>query len=374
MNQKEISNAISNINAKYIQEAGNYSIRNKHILKKKNSVKKVLTWAAAFAICWMLLTQATNVQAVYQILYVISPEITQALKPVRMSCDDQGIRMEVLSASIHGNEAEVYISMQDLIGDRIDDTIDLIDSYRINCPFFNQASCHKISYDPNTDTATFLIHVTELDGEKSGGKKIVGDKITFTVRSFLSHKQEYHAEIPLDLSTANLEPPIQSNVNFRGYGGYIEKILDDNDPFAASSERNSLTMEENLAMEEKLPTLDYLVPSSDGIYVPVSGITITAIGFIDNRLHIQTYYENILETDNHGVLSLVDMDGKKVSAEVSISFWDSERCGSYDETVFLITPDEVGNYRLYGDFWAYNSLVNGNWQVTFPLEAEDGGD
>lgn len=402
MNKKEISNAISHISPKYIQEAENYSIYNRHIskkkiaennkpiskkknsinnkyfskkrnftsnryiIRKKNSVKKILTYAAVFAICMMLLTQATNVQAVYRILYFLSPEITQALKPVRISCEDQDIRMEVLSAYIHGNEAEVYISMQDLTGEHIDDTIDLFDSYSINRPFSSQASCNKISYNPDTCTATFFIHFTELENGKSSRKKIEGDKITFTVNGFLSHKQEYHATIPMDLSTANLEPQTQTNINFRGYGGYIEKIINDNDHFAPASESISFA-----SQTEKIPTLDYLAPLSDALCTPTPGVTITAIGFINRKLHIQTYYENIHETDNHGFLSLIDTDGNKVAAEVSISFWDAQRCGSYDETIFLISPDEISNYTLYGDFWTCSSLTYGNWQVTFPLEAEE---
>ena len=36
--------------------------------------------------------------------------------------------MEVISINIHENEAQIYITMQDLIGDRIDETTDLNDS------------------------------------------------------------------------------------------------------------------------------------------------------------------------------------------------------------------------------------------------------
>lgn len=104
--------------------------------------------------------------------------------------------MEVVSAYIHGNVAEIYITMQDLTGDRIDDTIDLYDSYSINSPFDSSASCERVGYDEKTKTATFLISITEC-----GNQKIAGDKITFSVKEFLSHKKNYSdIKIPLDLS------------------------------------------------------------------------------------------------------------------------------------------------------------------------------
>lgn len=337
MNKKDISYAIQSIHPKYIQEAGNISTKKYSTLKKTSPIKKTLVLAASFAIFFLLLIPATNVQAIYYFMYSISPELTQALKPVRRSCEDQGIRMEVISASIYENEAEIYISMQDLIGERIDETMDLFDSYQINHPFYSIASCNKIDYNPQTHMVTFLIHFTQLDGGK-----IEGDKVTFSVSSFLSHKQEYHATLPIDLSMASLTPQIQTEVQLRGMSGNFT---------------------------EQLESGPYLTPLSENIYEPISGVSITAIGFIDEKLWIQTYYTNILETDNHGYLTLKDSDGNQLSCSASVSFWDEERCGSYKEEIFSISADELNNYTLYGDFWTCNSLTEGNWQVTFPLES-----
>lgn len=58
--------------------------------------------------------------------------------------------MEVVSADIRGDTARIYITMQDLIGDRVDETIDLYDSYDIRLPFDGTGFCGKVGYDPNT--------------------------------------------------------------------------------------------------------------------------------------------------------------------------------------------------------------------------------
>jgi hypothetical protein len=67
----------------------------------------------------------------------------------------------------------------------------------------------------------------------------------------------------------------------------------------------------------------------------------------------------------------VNAEGDEISSEASVSFWDSERIGSYEEYIFDVTPSEINNYELYGHFWTCNSLTNGDWQVTFPLEYEE---
>ena len=109
------------------------------------------------------------------------------------------------------------------------------------------------------------------------------------------------------------------------------------------------------------------MPVAGGILSPVDGATITNIGFIDNKLHIQIYFEDILSYDNHGYIDLRDESGNKAEY-YSISFWDDEKVGSYDEIVYDISPEDIENYQAYGYFVVCKNRTKGNWQVTFPLE------
>lgn len=342
MKREDISNSIGNISTRHIQEAEIYHLDNISFVRRRFSAKKIVALAASFALLITLTLPglvAADVQKAYEILYAVSPRIAQELKPVRMSSEENGIKMEVISAYINGDEAHIYISMQDMLGDRIDETTDLYDSYSINRPFSSSATCERISYDEETKKATFLISITQW-----GQKEIGGKKITFKVDKFLSRKKEYHDKIPqIDLKAVNLSPKTQSNVNMRGW-----------------------SMSGDIS--EKPKYIDYLEASSEGSFSPVDGVTVTGVGFINGKLHIQIYYENILETDNHGYVYLVNAAGDEIKYEASVSFWDSKRVGSYDEYIFDVTPDEIQNCELYGHFWTCNSLTNGNWQVTFPLE------
>ena len=328
----KLIDAIGMIDDRKIRDAKSSTVRS-----RRTSWGKAASVAAAVLLCFTLSISAlaSAVDPVYQIFYSISPTLAQALKPVKLSCEDRGIKMEVISAAIYENEAVIYISLQDLTDHRIDETTDLFDSYRINRPFASAASCSFVSFDEETETAFFMIYISQMNNEK-----IKGDKITFAFSKFLSQKSKFDEELSeLDLSKVTTAEETQKPESIRGGGGMMD--------------------------------VDYgtacLVPVVGGILSPVDGVTVTNAGFIDNKLHIQIYFEDILTYDNHGYIDLRDEAGS--SAEnYSISFWDDERVGSYDEIVYDISPEEIEHYRAYGYFVTCKNRTKGNWQVTFPLE------
>ena len=40
----------------------------------------------------------------------------------------------------------------------------------------------------------------------------------------------------------------------------------------------------------------------------------------------------------------------------------------YQEFVFDISPEDLGDYTLHGDFYTAAARIDGNWSITFPLE------
>lgn len=343
MKSDELLESIGRIDDTLITEAKRVRHRN------KLGMGKYLIAAAVLLLCISATVPvlAAYVPGTYEILYMVSPAIAQKLKPVQLSCEDNGIRMEVLSASIEGDSAHIYIALQDLEGERIDETTDLFDSYRINRPFDCSATCQMVNYDDTTRTATFLISITQW-----GNVEIEGSKLTFSVDCFLSGKEHIAGVLPdIHLTEADFTPetrPVYDSL--RGY-----------------------TVPENVPEGELtgngLEKADYLVPQSSGIISPADGVAITAVGYIDGKLHIQTYYEDIHHTDNHGYLYLKDKNGTIIYPSYSVSFWDEEQRGSYDEDVFDISADALTDFSLYGEFWTCDTLIEGDWQVTFPLSS-----
>lgn len=309
------------------------------------SFRKPLTAIIAICICMSLAIPAfaATVEPVYQLMYMVSPSMAQFFMPVQKSDEDNGIKMEVVSAYIHDNAADIYITMQDLTGDRIDGTTDLYDSYSINRPFDSSATCQRVGYDEKTKTATFLILITE-----SGKQKIEGDKITFSVKEFLSHKKNYSdVRIPINLSSVTAAKGTQK-VSATGGGG--------KDCQTDTAEGKTIV----------------LTPSQALAGFPVDGIDLTAIGYVDDMLHVQMALNDRLKNDNHGSFYLKDAVGKKTGCNYNIYFTNQyehqEDRIDYCECVFDIPQKEMEHYSLYGDFVTSGMTTEGNWRVTFPLE------
>lgn len=292
-------------------------------------------------------TMAAKIPSFYNVLYEISPATAQFFKPVQRSCESQGIQMEVVASYIHEDTAEIYVSLQDLEGDRLSESTDLFDSYSIHTPFDCTSNCTLVSYDPNTKTATFLITI-----EQWGNADIVGDKLTFSVRELLGQKEEHKGTInDVDLGHITLNTSTQA-VSSRGMSG---------DEYVAENEYADSS------------TGVVVLKSNGRIASPTGGVALTGIGYIDGKLHVQVYYEDILKTDNHGFIKLINKNtGENIDCYGSVSFFDEEQRGSYTDYVFTNIPLEtLGEYALYGEFVTSSGSIEGDWSITFPLHTVD---
>lgn len=316
--------------------------------KRRHSIPylKPLIAVLSICVCFSLVMPvlAARVEPIYQLMYLVSPSVAQFFMPVQKSDEDNGIKMEVVSAYIHDNVAEVYITLKDLTEDRIDGTTDLFDSYSIHRPFDSSAFCERVGYDEKQKTATFLISIEEW-----GNQKIQGDKLTFSLREFLSHKKIYeNLPIPIELSTITASNHTQT-VELTGGGGLDYK------KYITGYTGTALIPEE---------------PKSE---FPVEGIELTAIGYVDGKLHIQTAVHDSLDNGNHGYFYLKDQNNNMIQCNYGFNFVNQyEQPGriDYSEAVFDIPQDQIGNYKLYGYFVTSGLKTEGNWRVTFPLEEQ----
>lgn len=336
-------------------------VRNAKLFTAKTRKKpvKLIVLIAAVILCITITVPvlAATVNPVYELVYRISPGLAQMMKPVQMSCEDNGIKMEVVSASVYENEAAVYISLEDLTDqNRIDETTDLFDSYSINQGFDSYSTCSYASFDKETGKATFLINITRADGNKIEGKKT-----TFDFTSFISKKSYYDGRLwELDLSKA-IEAKDTFTPEF--HGGSSGKDTD----FVSEWFCGKSGIEFDL---DYFAGTKCLVPVDGGIASPTDGVKISNIGFIDNKLHIQVYYEDTKNFDDHGFIDLRDKYGEAAEC-FDLSFDDDSEIGSYYEYIYNITPDEIEKYIPFGYFVTCKNKTDGFWQVTFPLEDKE---
>ena len=333
---------LNNIKVGFEEKTGVQLMRKKtgHIYRRVVAVILVAMLCVATSISVFAMDNPN----VYRIMYGVSPNVAQFFKSVQKSDEDNGIKLEVVSARIRGDTAEIYITMQDLTGDRVDDTIDLFDSYSINRPFGGTGFCEQVDYDEKTKTATFLITIKEW-----GNHDITGDKITFTLKKFLSNKNIYDdMVIPIDTSVIKSAENVQQ-VYSHGGGG---------DDYPVDSSDN----------------ITSLIPSEPMQDFPIDGIELTGVGYIDGKLHIQAKLGDITNTDNHGFFYLKDSDGNTVTCDYNFYFTNgkenTDQRIDYCEFIFNIPQEDIKNYSVYGSFVTADTLVEGNWSVTFPIDQE----
>ena len=368
MKRDVIEQVVAGIDDRYIDEAIVYAkkrkesghVRNGAMIDDSDKVKKdaagnnrtfkyMVRVAACFVLVMVLSFSTLSVAAArgsitaYDILHSLYPEVAEKLIPVNMSCEDNGILMNVEAINVDGANADIYISMQDMTGERIDETTDLFDSCNLHTSSDTAGGCEMVDYDPENRKSTFLIELWHMKGNPIEGKKL-----KFSVSKFLSGKQNTVTELSgFPLSDIPVAEKVQKadNLQFRGYS------------YGDSTEAESEVV------------TDYLTPDPAYSYSPVDGVRVNAYGFINGKLHVQVHYDNILTYDNHGFIYLSDTDGNIIECTESASFWDDEEYGSSEEYIFDIgEDDDLSGYSLWGDFTTCDTLTEGNWEVTFPVK------
>ncbi len=291
-------------------------------------------FAAALALACLVFFSASTCalaaenKAFNSVLYKVAPGLAQFFKPVNLSCEDNGIRVELESAAVDGDTARAYVTLRDLTGDRIDETVDLYDSARFRIGKDCAINCQLVEFEEKTKTARFLLTVQTMDGSR-----IAGNKLTFQAGCFLSHKTEYkNVEVPVEWEKLPEESPF---IEASGCGFDTVRVLRSAKP------------------------MDW----------PVEGIDLTGIGFLDGKLHIQTYVKDNLKKDNHGYFWLENEAGDQIRASGSVYSRDSSMAEGdcRVDYVFDLSPGEAEGYAFKGDFWTCDQYTEGDWEITFPV-------
>lgn len=293
---------------------------------------------AAMAACLLLaaLPAMAAVDSTYEQLYRVAPGIAQYFRPVRMADEDNGILMEVVSQWVEGDTARVLLSLKDTQGNRVDATTDLYDSYHIRTPYDMMGHCERVGYDQQTGKASFLVTVRNING-----RDIAGDKITFSLRCFLSGKKAHQdIAIPVDLPALAVEKPARAVTPTGGGAPAPGQAI--------------------MALQEEAPY---------GAF-PVEGIALTGVGLVDGKLHVQMRVENRLQNDNHGYFYLKDAGGNVIQSGGNCYFADTAagRRVDYMEDVFDVPLETLRGCTLHGSFFTAGQYTQGSWMVTFPLE------
>ena len=316
--------------------------------KLRHPVKTVrLRPAAVLVAAVLVLVLGTTAAASGVFYHDIPAAIAQSLEPIQLSSTSQGITMTVQSASVEDGVLTAYITMEDLEGDRLRDGVDLYDSFHINTPYRTAiviSGWRPLGFDEESGTYGHLVTVQPKD---SSGKKLnfEGKHFTFSINQLLLGQTKTTPALTMDWSAL---PETPATVRKYIYGL-------------------------NHAADEKLPLFDdgtALLLQPGTVNVPVTdGVTISAAGFLDGKFRLQLQFDN-LGPDDHGWLALVGPNGEQIAACGSMSTREEDGT-KYQETLYGITPEELANCTLTGEFTTGGYLLDGDWKVTFTLFCEE---
>ena len=311
-------------------------------MKNRSAYRRLVVVCISIVLCAaftfpVLAVSVSNVPVVYQTLFRFSPGVAQFFMPERVSHENNGIKMEVISAVVSDNIAEIYVSIQDLTGNRIDATTDLVNSFSINTRSrLSSAGSQIVDYDDETSTLTFRIIINDYEN-------IEADKITFTIRQFVSGRRVYDM-MPFAVDFSGVSDPPDAM-----------RMSDEHGAGFTNYDARSLGM-------------PYVLVPSSPVDFGVEGFAITGMGYINDRLHIQM---SVVDPRvNFGWFYFIDSNGNVVSPPQSFGFSEyvNGELIRFTESVYDIPLSELDKYDVYGYFVSGGVFTEGLWQITFPLE------
>lgn len=311
------------------------------------NVKKSLSTALAACLCILISISvaAAIIPSFNNLLYFVSPEIALVLQQVSHTSEDKGIRMEVVAAMNDHEMAVIYVTMQDLIENRIDETLDLYNFSLTGGQMFNS---QIVNFDKETGIATLLIQI-------NGGEALDGKVLSFKIDSFLSQKQIFEAlETGINLLEIRKEEnpqtmPLNMN-NISGGGG------DFYEDFKAKG------------------TIEILKTDKKNITIPnIDFMHISNIGYIDNYLHIQTKWTRD-GVDDHGYVYFVDALGQQIEVKGTNLYFGIDQKGNatyggeYVEYIYDLNEINIEEVNLLA-YLVSGNYTTGKWKTTFKIQS-----
>lgn len=309
---------------------------------------------------------ASTLPSFNKLLSMISPEMALILQPIEekeegvyvkdeeriseanISGRDKGIELKPLAVINDDEMIIAYLTLQDLTGNRLDEKMS-ISEYFVEGTTIN--NCQVIDYDEATKTAILQITV-------NGGSELNNNVLKIEIRSIMTQKKILEA-LPIDINLVEIRelPRVMTTKMHRedtqGGGG-------------------SGDMWDELGRNQFIQILQ---PNERAIRIPeLDVMQISNIGFIDEKLHIQTKW-NENNSDSHGYFYLVDEEGNEIEVKENNFYFgvdeenDVQFGRDYIEYILEISEEQIENIRLMGYFVEWGEVIDGEWSAEIDLNS-----
>lgn len=355
---------------------------------KKRRIPRPLGAVAAVLVVFLLATpvMAAYVPEITDLMYAIAPEVAARFSPIQESCEANGIRMEVVAASVHDNEIELYLGFTDLEGkgriglDSHPDMVrftgrSLLAQLSLG-NFSGGGSTERMRYDPETETYYSLTDrnlkfYSKWKKRYLTVRELYGDRLTASVDHLSQYVDTGEMTLPVrlrDQETMVIERTEEGGLTTYDMPGAYFYV------FGLSGEEEWIYGEESFRVMKPGKTIQNITKD----------FAVTGMAYLDGTLHIQVRSER--KTSEEPVTPLYglrfeDSQGNEITSGREVCF-DIEEDGKrieYEEYYFDIPEDELGDCTLVCEL-SEHQIIKGPWRVTFPLvenedvgEREDGG-
>lgn len=296
---------------------------------------------------------AATIPSFGRLLNIIDSKFEFMLQPIELTSIDNGVKMEVVAAMNDDDMAVVYITMEDLVGDRLiqgnikEKVIDL-DDYTLTEG--NVFTSEVIGYDEKNKTATIRM-------QANGGENLDGKEVGFSVSSYLTGENKYNSKIDISILINSLEKNKVETISYytknnsSGGGGMLY-----------------------LREYEGKGEIKVLKPNEKKIAFPnIDFMHISNIGILDGKLHIQTKVTSDSIHD-HGYIYFTDKNGNDLNldyASINFGIDDNEQAiygNNYTEYIFELDKINLNDIVLNADLYSDAKQVKGNWNTKFKIK------
>lgn len=340
---------LTGIKQKFYEKAELMARNNSNIRPGKKTKRGRLRLLIAAAIVFSLLTAAiaSGIINLSPLINIIGERFGSLLQPINITDEYDGIEMKTLAALSDEDMIYIYFTMTDLQEDRIDSFIDIYDFIVTDTIGLNT---EVISFDEATKTATLRI-------SGSGGRELNGKKISMKISSLLTgaKRNEYDTKINMSEIFENKFIASVEHVKAKDITGGSAKEI------GAITNSYSIALLKRDELEIKIPGVDWM--------------SITNIGFVDGKLHIQINPDNNMGRFNHGHFYFADSEGNSVYYNTDSIYFDEYKQGGtiyggdYIEYIFDISDiKQLEGLKLMGSFTTYDRFIEGQWESTFIVE------
>lgn len=329
----------------------------KRAVLEKAAPRRPLRLRPAVALVLVLALALSAPQAlanpdIYQLMHNLSAQTAARFAPVQESCETNGIRIEVVSASVHGKSAEIYLTMEDMEASRLapgtyPEVTEIFGLANYGC------SLKNVGFDDETGRVTLLLDYETL--YEDFGDALWGSKVTLYLDRLSTFTGSAEHPVPIVLTDSGTTTLALRQVNPDGSlteDGNAEFDLSGYDGYY----RNKTQIE--------------LLRPLDAGQTITDGISMTGLAYIGDELHIQTMVQTDAPDDHPSYsLYLVDGAGNELHPERFLTFIpeQAERYVQYEEDVFLIDPQTLASCTLMVRVNGH-AVIEGPWRITFDLD------